>query len=1064
MSEESNRTISPGLVALFLFGSGFCALVYQTVWLRELRDVFGASTAATAAVVGIFMAGLGTGGLRFGRVADQSDNPLNLYSMLELGVTLSAFASIPLLILVRTIYYGTGGSMSLGIGGASFLRLLLAVLLLGIPTFLMGGTLPAAARAIVGRDDVRRRGIAMLYGVNTLGAVAGALSSTFFALEMFGNQKTLILACLMNAIVVVVSRAHARNAGSKEAEAEDETHPVSEVQDENHVEAPGRLVLTAAVVTGFVFMLMEMVWYRVLAPVLGGSTFTFGLILATALAGIGLGGLAYSLLESRQPATMRLFGLTCAAEALAIAIPYALGDRIALFAAFLLPMEAFGFGGRITAWAMISCVVVAPASAVAGFQFPLLIALAGRARRNVGVDVGRVYAFNTLGGIAGSLGGGFGLMPLLTAEGCWVLSVWVMLALAAVFAVGAFRRRQRAWGAATVATLTAVIIASSVGPTAVWRHSPIGAGRVKMRFQTKAELQDWERGIRRSVVWEREGVESAVAVVGDRGYAFAINGKIDGHSVGDAGTQIMGGLIGAIQHEAPNTSLVIGLGTGSTAGWLASVPGMEQVDVAELEPAVVDVARYCAPVNRNVLESENVRILVGDAREILLTGDSRYDLIFSEPSNPYRAGIASLFTREFYTSAQSRLNDDGMFMQWVQGYEITPQTLETILVTLQHVFPYVQIWQTLPEDVVLVASSSPIPVRVDLIRERMTQQPYKDALSAAWRVHSFEEFAAHYISDQRLIERAILARDVDINTDDRNLVEFGFARSVGRSLRTRLVDLARRYGDSALPAANVDPARLSRLKITSSTLEPAEPDQNNTLYLAVNAYKNLNYAAVVSLWAATGLEPETHSETLLVAHSLAQAGGERCYQYADALARFSETESSLVRALCMAARGEGDPADIGHRFATALRAHRDDPWIDVELVKSSLKAIEIVSPTFSDETLSELSDALAEPFAVSMANDMRNSVLLKVSRLVEHDRCGDRTIRALHALEPWTPWNEEVLRIRSQCYAATGDPRALIAKRDYVAHQLDEMEPLGGVDPEGFALEGRDEGMDPAQR
>lgn len=1035
--------VRPGLVALFLFGSGLCALVYQTVWLRELRDVFGASTAATAAVVGIFMAGLGFGGLRLGRFADRSSAPLNLYAMLELGVCAAAGLTLLLLPVVEWIYWSTGGTVALGVGGATVLRLVLAVALLGPATFLMGGTLPAAARSIVGENDTRRRSLAMLYGINTVGAVAGAVVSTFFLLETFGNRRSLLFAVLVNALVVVAARAHSRNAGEdgEVPQAEDEPAPESAGL---RVSRP--FVLGSAVVTGFVFMLMEIVWYRILAPLLGGSTFTFGVILALALAGIGLGGLAYSVFETRGEVSARLFGLTCALEALALAIPFALGDRIALFAVFLQPMDAFGFAGRIIGWALIAAVVVLPASMIAGFQFPLLISLAGRARAHLGRDVGQVYAFNTAGAILGSLSGGFGLIPLLSAEGCWTLCIWVMVGLSLASMLEGLRSREWSYAGIAVVALTIVLVLPAEGPTAAWRHSPIGAGRVRMSFETQAEIENWRRERRRSVVWERDGVESAVAVVGSSGYAFVINGKTDGHSTGDAGTQVMGGLIGAIQHERPSTSLVIGLGTGSTAGWLASVPGMERVDVAELEPGVLEVARYCTPVNENVLDRKNVNIFLGDAREILLASDRKYDLIFSEPSNPYRAGIASLFTREFYEASRDRLNDGGLFMQWVQGYEVTPSTLETIFATVKEVYPYIQIWETLEKDNVLVGATRPLPVRADVIARRLTEEPYSRAAAAAWKVTTAEQFMAHFVADQRLIDGAVDLEHVEINTDDRNVVEFGFARSVGRSSAlgpANLRDIARRLGVDGPAGGSGDVAMIRRQTLTSPLLTSATIDRQGPLYHSVQAYKGRDYSRAVELWDAAGVEPESHPEALLLAHSLAEIGSDRCEPAAERLASYSVVEAEFVRAICECERDAGDPSRAAKMFHEAYVALRTDPWVNAELAMTALFRLEAIEARLPTEERLLLADAISQPFAVSMIDGSRRSVALRVAYAAESGRCGERTVGLLHGLEPHVPWLEDLLRLRADCYASVGDPLADRARRESLEYQLQIVEPFG---------------------
>ena len=197
-------------VALLLFASGFCSLVYQMAWLRLLRLVFGASTAASAAVLAIFMGGLGLGSLLLGPRADRSRNPLGLYARLETGIALAAAASPLLIIGIRRAYIGVGGTDSLGTVGGTIVRLALSAVVLGLPTFLMGGTLPATVRAVTRSLDAGRRTVGLLYAVNTLGAVTGTVVTVFWALELEGIRTTVWLAALVNLLVAVTARAMAR--------------------------------------------------------------------------------------------------------------------------------------------------------------------------------------------------------------------------------------------------------------------------------------------------------------------------------------------------------------------------------------------------------------------------------------------------------------------------------------------------------------------------------------------------------------------------------------------------------------------------------------------------------------------------------------------------------------------------------------------------------------------------------------------------------------------------------------------------------------------------------------
>ncbi|HYV45801.1 MAG TPA: fused MFS/spermidine synthase, partial [Myxococcaceae bacterium] len=689
--------------APLLFLSGACALIYETVWLRELRLIFGSSTFASAGVTAIYIGGLGLGAALLGRRADEHPSPLRLYGNLELLVAASAAATPLLLWLARHGYVLAGGLGGLGVVLATIVRLVLATVILAVPTVLLGGTLPAAVRAVEEDEDARRAGVGLLYGLNTLGAVGGTALSTFWLLETLGNRGTLFAATAVGAGIGLVARRMGRfNAPAK---ARKEKGSKAEAPEPASTAAvPPRLVFGAAALVGFAFFTMELVWYRMLAPLLGGSTYSFGCILAVALLGVGAGGAAYATLGKSRPATVGGFALTCALEAALLALPLALGDRVALLALGLRSLQMFGFSGLAWSWALVTSVVALGPAFVAGVQFPLLVGLLGRGRSGVGRDLGMAYAWNTAGSIAGSVLGGFVLLPLAGAVATWRASAVLLAALALAAAVWQGRRSAR-WTASfapVAAVLLAVVMAFASGPTAAWRHSSVGAGRSSPAPDPNG-VRQWLGLYQRGVVWEKDGRESSVAIKEGEGIAFLVNGKSDGGALSDASTQVMSGLLGAMLHPDPKSALVIGMGTGETAGWLGKVPGLDRVDVVEIEPAIEEVARRCALVNERVLENPKVHVVYEDAREVLLTSRAKYDIIFSEPSNPYRAGIASLFTREFYEAVKERLSSRGMLVQWIQAYEVDPRTVQTLMATLVAVFPQVELWHTNGADMLVVA-------------------------------------------------------------------------------------------------------------------------------------------------------------------------------------------------------------------------------------------------------------------------------------------------------------------------------------------------------------------------
>ena len=357
------------LVPLLLVTSGAAALVYQIGWLRELRLLFGSSTPATATVLAIFMGGLGLGGAVIGPRADRHPRPVRLYGYLELGIALWAAATPWILWLVRSLYVATGGIATLGSLGATATRLFLSVLVLG------GADLPDgryAAGGLSSRRRSRRSGssveCAALWLELRWVPLAAFLLANFLLLEHLGTRATLLVAAAANGVVAVV--ALAVSARRQHAAAEP-APPLAESREEAAppVMAPTALVKATGFVVGMVFMALELLWYRMLTPLLGGTTYSFGLVLAAALAGIGIGGLVYSLRGRTLRPTLRGLAISLALEAACIAIPLVLGDFIAVLALGLWPIGDIGFPVMVVVWAVIAVIVVLPAALVSGFQF-----------------------------------------------------------------------------------------------------------------------------------------------------------------------------------------------------------------------------------------------------------------------------------------------------------------------------------------------------------------------------------------------------------------------------------------------------------------------------------------------------------------------------------------------------------------------------------------------------------------------------------------------------------------------------------------------------------------------
>jgi spermidine synthase len=1032
------------VLALLLVGSGTSALAYQLVWTRELRLVFGHSTAASAAVLAIFIGGLGTGSLLIGPRADRHPRPLALYARLEAAVSLCAALTPLLLAVTRAAYLDLGGSLVLGGFLATVVRLLLSALVLLVPTVLMGGTLPAAAREAEAMGDTRRRATALLYGANTLGAVTGAALATFYGFERLGNRGTLLAACGLNLTVALAAALLARRGplGLEPA-------PAPEGPDvAGFRPAPRGFVLAACGVVGFAFFLLELVWYRMLAPVLGGTVFTFGLILATALLGIAAGGAAYAGYGRERPASLLGFSATCLLEAAAVAFGFALGDRLALLAVVLRPLGTIAFAGHVLAWSAVTALVVLPPALVAGAQFPLLIALLGRGRDNVGHDIGWATAANTAGSMLGALAGGFGLLPLLTAPGCWRLVAALLVALGLVAAVLDPRRGLAPRLAPAAMAVAATLLLATTGPTAAFRHSGVGAGRANPKdLSGPNETEDWLREQRRSVVWEAEGRESSVALLGSTGLAFTVNGKVDGHSRYDAGTQVMSGLLGALLHTAPRRVLVVGLGTGSTAGWLADVPGIERVDVVELEPAVVEVARRCALVNRNALANPRLRLFLGDAREHLLTTRERYDLVVSEPSNPYRAGIASLFSRDFYRAVAARLPPDGLFLQWIQAYEVHPASIRSLYATLAAELPFVETWQTLPGDLMLVSGRTAPRHDLSRLSARIGQEPFRTALGDTWRTDRLEGVFARFVAGPALAAK-LQQLAPPLNTDDRNALEFGFARSLGMEDLLDVGDLRKAAAEAhadfpVISGGTLDLNRLQdeRLGIDSSAGEAPTPPKAGPPGLARRAdahalWTRRQRPAALQAWRAQDQEPVGPNELALVAEVLADAGEEKALRYIEALRAYqpAEADACLGRLRLRQGFHEGALQALDAAFA----AYRRDPWpLPLSMQGALDAALELAGQ--KPELGPRVVASLREPFALGMLNEVRMEVAFLAGSAGEP---GEDCARLIEPMEPNVPFTQAWLDFRFRCYTRTDHPRLVEAWDDLKRFESRARAPL----------------------
>lgn len=1038
MPIQSSVGLAPNLklVAPLIFASGFAALVFQVAWMRELRLIFGATTAATAAVLAIFMAGLGIGSAVLGKRVDRVANPLLFYGLLEVTIALCAAVSPWLVTLVSSIYFALGGQESLGLVGATLIRLALSTCVMAVPTFLMGGTLPAAVKAVTQNSDVHRRALGVLYGSNTLGAVFGAAVTTFVALENLGTRATLWAGCAIGLLAGVIAVDRARKTSLGMQDRQSVVDRVLDLTSDDDSSARPSLIYLAAATLGFTFFALELVWYRMLGPILGGTAFTFGLILCVALFGIGMGGIAYDVFYRRLKPTWSALAITCGCEAALIMVPYALGDHLALHAAGR-KAAAGSFGQLVFGWGEISSIVILPVALVSGLQFPLLIALLGHGRQTISKHLGMTYAWNTLGAIAGSLIAGFGGMPLLSAPGLWKAIAALIAILSLAIAFGAPVINRRAFAVVVGLVLLTVGLMFTQGPTAVWRHSGVGAGRgINLGASTPNKTQGWIHIVRGAPIWEADGIESSVAILGQAGLSFIVNGKSDGNALADAATQIGVSLLAAVLHEDPKTALVIGLGTGESAGWLAEMRNIEQVDVVELEPAIDEMAHRCRELNHDVLNHPRVRRIYDDGREFVFSTRYTYDLVVSEPSNPYRAGVAALYTTEFYRAVRQRLKPGGLFVQWLQAYEIDAEAMNLVLATAGSEFRHVEVWQTLPTDLQLICSDSPIEFSAEELRRRIGTGTVRDAMSKAWHVEGAEGFLSHFVATSGWANELATTPGQLLNTDDRTLLEYGFAKTVGlqtsisvEPLRDRLRSLG--LTQKRLRGDPVDWTLVERWRQQSNLIFDGQLSDaflpsltDRALVEAFGKFRERDFTSAIGLWPVEYRHLTNDIQRLVLATCFAELAQPECLELLSAAETGYPIEAAAIRGIYYF-RAEA-LVEAEQSIATFYSLLQSDPWAVPQLVESVFtRTTELVRA--EPKIAARLYPLFAQPFASRCFDSERISTRIA---LAEH-LGPEYVVESLAESEPNVPWTDSVLKARAEAYTAMNHPLARRAEQDW---------------------------------
>jgi spermidine synthase len=770
-----NKQTIYGVIATLFIVSGATGLVYQIAWFKYLSLFLGNTTYAQTVVLATFMGGLAIGASLWGRKADRSKSPLKLYAGLEFFIGVYCIVYPGLLSVAKIAFIATVHAFQLPSDGGAvlILKLLISAIMLLFPTILMGGTLPVLVRFISNSVEESGKNVATLYFLNSLGAVLGSLLGGFFLVQIAGLQATVIAAGVANILIAGAAFRLGMSTSIMPAaheEPEPEIGPAA-------TDRQALLAVGVAGVSGLAAMIYEVAWVRLLIPVLGSSTYSYTLMLVAFISGITIGSWLVAVFIRNIKNIFGALALCQLGVGLSMALMLPLYGRIPYvywhLGAILTRSEGTYPIFLILQFVVGFLIMIIP-TIFLGMSLPLASRIATRSVVVLGRSVGTVFSVNTLGTVLGSLGAGLILIPLIGVRHAMEVGFGLNLLCGIVLSyfdeASLKTRRGALTGVAVALAVLTVSLSSnwneSVTLTGVFRqfggsHTPPASYG---EFQKIANSN--------KVLFYKEGVSATVGVIeypvaSGTQNVLLINGKADASSVGDLPTQVLLGQLPMLFHPQPDTVLVIGYGSGVTVGSVLTHP-VKLVESVEISPEVIAASKYFEHVSNHPLADPRVRLYVDDALAYLELATTNYDVIISEPSNPWIAGIGNLYSTEFFKVCKSRLKARGLMVQWFHLYEVDDETVRLVVRTFRSVFPHVTVWQSLTTDVLLVGSSEVLQVDEQGLAAKLRIEKVKADLARIQIADPATLLSLQMISERPLRE---YASSGPLNTEDKPLLE-----------------------------------------------------------------------------------------------------------------------------------------------------------------------------------------------------------------------------------------------------------------------------------------------------
>lgn len=791
------------IIPILFFISGWAGLIYEIIWTELLTNLLGSSSVAVSIILTAFMGGLALGSLLLGKFADNwSDQKIiKIYVFIEIGIGVYAILFPFIVTGVENLYIQILKLFPQEIWFNVFTKSLFSIVILVFPTLLMGGTLPLITRVLSRNWENYSKNVSQLYGLNTLGAIFGTLLAGFYLLEQYGISGASMFAASINFLVAFLFFVLLRFGKDKlddlrfEEKVEQPKKQKKKANNNtNSLDEFTKLLLISYFISGAAAMFYQVAWTRSLALVLGTSTYAFTVMLATFLLGIALGSLLFRYI----PKTISKVSVYISVQSfivLSVLIFSTQFDDLPLYyLSFVNQYVAAWEDIHIIRFVLASMIMLLPTIAM-GILFPVVCELISNHSKKMSHVVGKTYATNAFGAMIGALLAGLFVVPIIGLQ--YTIYLGAFLNLFAMIIVLLQTDTLKTNVKLIYSFISLLLFTAFVTLMNTWSPKVMSSGvyvyaqnyfYVKEKFDHFAKKHNMEFDEKNiwlnsmnnyDLMYYKDGQVDTVAVMKNQEgvISLMVNGKVDASAKGDndVATQIMIGQLPLLLQKDPKNIFMVGYASGITAGSILTHKSVEKLIAAEISPSVVEASRLFSKYNNNALEDPRLDLRIKDARHTLMVSDEKFDVIVSQPSNPWIKGQSALFSYDWYRIVNEHLEDDGIFMQWLPAYSISEDNLKIILNTLDKSFKTLTLWtSTSPGDLIILATKTDSFVSSNKrLLERMEQPLVKQQLQKIG-LYKSDILKELFLKSNKEIQAYLQEGEKTqlINTDDKLITEY----------------------------------------------------------------------------------------------------------------------------------------------------------------------------------------------------------------------------------------------------------------------------------------------------